>query len=133
MTKEGKCIVVSDVHLGTENSNREEFIEFIGNLEDDVECLVLLGDIFDFWRRDPVGVLLENVDIVHKLLSLEPRINVFFVVGNHDFHLIKLRESHFSLKFDLNYDLSLEYGKTKYRFIHGHQLENQTYPGEFLI
>ena len=29
MTKEGKCIVVSDVHLGTENSNRDKFIDFI--------------------------------------------------------------------------------------------------------
>ena len=127
MTKEGKCIVVSDVHLGTENSNREAFIDFIGNLEDDVERLVLLGDIFDFWRRDPVGVLLENVDIVHILLSLEPRINVFFVVGNHDFHLLKFPESYFGIKFDLNYDLSLEYGNTKYRFIHGHQLENKRF------
>lgn len=82
MSKDGKCIVVSDVHLGTEDSNRDKFIDFIADLEDDVECLVLLGDIFDFWRRDPVGVLLENVDIVHNLLSMEPRINVFFVVGN---------------------------------------------------
>ncbi|MCK4396316.1 UDP-2,3-diacylglucosamine diphosphatase [candidate division WOR-3 bacterium] len=127
MSEDGKCIVVSDVHLGTEYSSKDKFIDFIDDLEDDVERLVLLGDIFDFWRRDPVGVLLENIDIVHKLLSLEPRINVFFVVGNHDFHLIKFPESYFGLKFGLNYDLSLEYGKTKYHFIHGHQLENKRF------
>ena len=108
MTKSGKCIVVSDVHLGTEDSNRDKFTEFIENLGDDVERLVLLGDIFDFWRRDPVGVLLENIDMVQKLLSLEPEINVFFVVGNHDFHLIQFPESYFGVKFDLRYDLSLE-------------------------
>ena len=56
MTKNGKCVVVSDVHLGTKYSNRDKFTDFIETLGNDVEHLVLLGDIFDFWRRDPVGV-----------------------------------------------------------------------------
>lgn len=123
----GKCIVVSDIHLGAENSNKDKFIDFIGNLEGDVERIVLLGDIFDFWRRDPVGVLLENIDIVQKLMCLEPKTNVVFVVGNHDFHLIRFTQSYFGVTFDLNYDLSLEYGDTRYRFIHGHQLENKRF------
>jgi len=127
MPKTGKCVVVSDVHLGTEDSNKDKFADFIENQGDDVERLVLLGDIFDLWRRDPVGVLLENIDIVQKLLSLEPRINVFFVIGNHDFHLIKFPESYFGVKFDLKYDLTLEYGGITYRFIHGHQLENKRF------
>ena len=123
----GKCIVVSDIHLGAENSNKDKFIDFIGNLEGDVERIVLLGDIFDFWRRDPVGVLLENIDIVQKLMCLEPKTNVVFVVGNHDFHLIRFTQSYFGVTFDLNYDLSLEYGNTRYHFIHGHQLENKRF------
>jgi UDP-2,3-diacylglucosamine hydrolase len=127
MNKTGKCVAVSDVHLGIEDSNKGKFTDFIENLKDDVKDLVLLGDIFDFWRRDPIGVLLENIEIVQKLLSLEPRINVFFVVGNHDFHLIKFPKSYFGVTFDLNYDLSLEYGSTTYRFIHGHQLENKRF------
>ena len=127
MTETGKCVVVSDVHLGTDDSNRDKLADFIENLGTDIERLVLLGDIFDFWRRDSVGVLLENIDIVDKLLSLEPRINVFFVVGNHDFHLIQFPESHFGVTFDLKYDLSLGYGGTTYRFIHGHQLENKRF------
>ena len=120
---EKKCIVVSDVHLGTELSDRDRFIDFIDNLENDVDRLVLLGDILDFWRRDPVGVLLENIDVIQKLLSLEPAINVSYVLGNHDFHLIRFPRSYFGSIFDLNYDLSLIYGETTYRFIHGYQLE----------
>jgi len=120
---EKKCIVVSDVHLGTELSDRDRFIDFIDNLENDVDHLVLLGDIFDFWRRDPVGVLLENINVIQKLLSLEPTINVSYVLGNHDFHLIRFPKSYFGSIFDLNYDLSLVYGETPYRFIHGYQLE----------
>jgi UDP-2,3-diacylglucosamine pyrophosphatase LpxH len=127
MNKDGKCIVVSDVHLGIPDSNRDKFMDFIDNLGTDVERLVLLGDIFDFWRRDPVGVLLENIDIVQKLLSLEPRINVHFVIGNHDFHLIKFPRSYFGITFNLNYDLSLEYGGTTYHFLHGYQLEHKRF------
>ena len=124
---ENKCIVVSDVHLGTELSNRDRFINFIENLENDVDHFVLLGDILDFWRRDPVGVLLENADIIQKLMSIEPEINVSYIVGNHDFHLIRFPQSYFGAKFDLKRDLSLEYGETKYRFIHGHQIENKQF------
>nr|QNO49632.1 UDP-2,3-diacylglucosamine hydrolase [Methanosarcinales archaeon ANME-2c ERB4] len=118
-----KCIAVSDVHLGTEHSNRSKFIDFLDNLGDDVDHLVLLGDMLDFWRRDPVGVLLENIDVIRKLVSLEPEINVSYVLGNHDFHLIQFPKSYFNSVFDLNYDLSLRYGETTYRFIHGYQLE----------
>lgn len=123
----GKCIAVSDVHLGIEYSNRSKFIDFIADLGDDVDHLVLLGDILDFWRRDPVGVLLENTDIIQKLMSLEPEKNVSYVVGNHDFHLIQFPRSYFGARFDLKRDLSLEYGGTKYRFIHGHQIENKQF------
>ncbi|MHC1599439.1 MAG: metallophosphoesterase [Candidatus Methanospirareceae archaeon] len=120
---ENKCIVVSDVYLGTELSNRDRFINFIENLESDVDHFVLLGDILDFWRRDPIGVLLENIDVIHKLMSLEPEIDVSYVLGNHDYHLIRFPKSYFNTMFDLNYDLSLRYGETTYRFIHGYQLE----------
>ncbi|PXF61703.1 MAG: hypothetical protein C4B59_02270 [Candidatus Methanogaster sp.] len=122
-----KCIAVSDVHLGIECSNRSKFIDFIDNLGDDVDRLVLLGDIFEFWKRDPVGVLLENTDIIQKLMSMEPEINISYVVGNHDFHLIRFPQSYFGVKFDLKHDLGLEYGGTKYRFIHGYQLENMQF------
>lgn len=120
---EKKCIVISDVHLGTELNNRDRFINFIENLENDVDHFVLLGDILDFWRRDPVGVLLENINVIQKLMSLEPEINVSYVLGNHDFHLIRFPKFYFGSMFDLNYDLSLRYGETTYRFIHGYQLE----------
>ncbi|MEA1895911.1 MAG: hypothetical protein U9N36_12110 [Euryarchaeota archaeon] len=50
--------------------------DFIDNIKDDVDRLDLLGDILDFYRRDPVGVLLENTDIIQKLMSLKQEINV---------------------------------------------------------
>ncbi len=122
-----KCIAISDVHLGAEDSNRDSFIQFIDNIGDDVEHLVLLGDILEFWRKDPVRVLLENTDIIQKLMNLDPEINVSYIVGNHDFHLIRFPQSCVGTRFGLKRDLSLEYGGTRYRFIHGYQLENKKF------
>lgn len=120
-------VVLSDIHLGTPESNKERFVAFLDELGDDVERLILLGDIFDLWRRDPVGVLLENLDVLQKLLSLEPRVHVSFVVGNHDFHLFRFPQSHFGDRFGISYDLSFPYGETTYHFLHGYQLENKRF------
>ncbi|MGD1061518.1 MAG: hypothetical protein ABR879_08695, partial [Methanomassiliicoccales archaeon] len=59
-----KTIVVSDVHLGSEKSDKEAFNAFLISLHDDNEVtdLVLLGDLVDMWRRDASGVFLENMD-----------------------------------------------------------------------
>jgi metallophosphoesterase superfamily enzyme len=38
---ESKCVVVSDVHLGIEYSNREKFTDFIENLESDTIYSIL--------------------------------------------------------------------------------------------
>ena len=111
----------------------KEELELAGELDEleaefkELDAEFGLGDIFEFWKRDPVGVLLENVEIVQKLMSLEPDINVSFVVGNHDYHLIQFPKSYFGVRFEIGRDLCLEYGDTKYRFIHGHQLENKPF------
>jgi len=127
MNKDDKCLVVSDVHLGTSDSNKDKFLDFLEHLGENAKDLVLLGDIFDFWRRDPVGVLLDNFDVLQKLVNLEPRINVHFVIGNHDFHLKHFGESQIGYIFVFRYSLRLEYGGTTYHFIHGYQLEHKRF------
>lgn len=120
-------VVLSDLHLGTVESNKEHFRAFLAELGDEVQRLILLGDIFDLWRRDPLGVLLENVDVLQQLLNLQPRVRVSFVVGNHDYHLFTFIASYFGTTFELTRDLRLEHGATTYRFIHGYQLENKRF------
>ena len=44
-------LVISDVHLGYGLCNREAFSEFLdGYLSVDLDHMVILGDLFDFWR-----------------------------------------------------------------------------------
>ncbi|MEM3430712.1 MAG: metallophosphoesterase, partial [Candidatus Bathyarchaeia archaeon] len=116
-------VVVSDVHLGYRNSNRQLFLKFLEDIckplgSDD--HLILLGDILDFWRRNNVLVAVENEIIFKTLESLNSKIH--YIVGNHDYTLItlKLPENQY---FNVSKTLRLKDGGTIYNFIHGYQLE----------
>ena len=120
-------IAVSDVHLGHYKSDVSAFRDFINNRvskltpEDD---FVLLGDIFDFWRRKNVDVLLENEEVLTKILNLDAKVH--YVVGNHDYHMLKIRErfpdKYCSFKGSGKY-LRLENDKSKFFFTHGYELD----------
>lgn len=117
-------LVVSDVHLGCDKCNRDEFLNFLdyhGSTK--IDHLVLLGDIFDFWRRNNAEVIEENDDLLVKLNNLNAK-NVHYVAGNHDYYLLDLNK-----RYDANYQgavskyLRLEDGGESFFFIHGYELE----------
>lgn len=122
-----KIVVVSDVHLGSENSEKEAFLEFLGSLRDDgdITDLVLLGDIVEMWHRDASGIFLENMDLVVLLKELQKKLTLHWVVGNHDYHLLKLknRAPHYNYPFEFKENLELKDGHHTYRFIHGYEFE----------
>jgi UDP-2,3-diacylglucosamine pyrophosphatase LpxH len=52
----------SDVHLGYERSDAVAFERFLGTpLAQRADKLVLLDDIFDFWRRSDVDLLIPDL------------------------------------------------------------------------
>jgi UDP-2,3-diacylglucosamine pyrophosphatase LpxH len=122
-----KIIVVSDVHLGTEDSDENAFNEFLSSLhdDDDVTDLVLLGDIVDMWRRDASGVFLENMSTMKVIKDLQSKITVHWVAGNHDYHLLKLknRAPFYHYPFEFKETLELVDRDHTYRFMHGYEFE----------
>ncbi len=122
-----KTIVVSDVHLGTEKSEEAAFNEFLGSLHDDnkVTDLVLLGDILDMWHRDSSGIFLENMDTIKIIRDLQSKLRVHWVAGNHDYHLLRLknRAPHYHYPFEFKETLELKDGDHTYRFMHGYEFE----------
>ena len=66
-------IAVSDVHLGETGFQEQDrqfsnFLDYVQNtLLKEGGDLVLLGDIFDFWRGDSVDVLEKYGGIIEKL------------------------------------------------------------------
>lgn len=114
---------MSDVHLGYEQSDKKSFNSFLDGLQhdDEVTDLVLLGDIVDMWRRDSSGVFLENHDTFEKVLGLGTKMCVHYIVGNHDFHLLKIKGHSYPLDFIRGLDLTD--GDFNYRFLHGYEFD----------
>jgi UDP-2,3-diacylglucosamine pyrophosphatase LpxH len=118
-----KIMVISDQHLGYENSNVDDFrrfLEYIIFIKSDVESIVILGDFVDMWRRDASGVFLEYSDIVYTLLALRSAgIKIYIIAGNHDYHLLRLLHHSYPFEFRSELVLPAASGNFKYKFKHG--------------
>ena len=130
--REPNIIAVSDVHLGyrkrvrinkwDDNSESKKFGTFLQWILDeaDITDFVLLGDIMDFWRRKDRDIILENKDILSKINSIAQKANVHYVVGNHDYYVLKLKDIYPKYyPFDVEKNIALD----GFYFIHGYQLE----------
>lgn len=77
-------IFISDIHLGTRNSQVEPLLEFLRLVE--AETIYLVGDIIDFWKikRKVIWPQTHN-DVVQKLLrKVRKGTRIVFIPGNHD-------------------------------------------------
>ncbi|HMK47723.1 MAG TPA: metallophosphoesterase [Methanocella sp.] len=118
-------IVASDVHLGSQNSNKQEFMHFLDLCDSPaVDRLVLLGDILDFWRRNNASVIVENSDVLEKIGRMKPG-KVHYIVGNHDYYILRLSKRYASdyFHFPVSKSLRLTDGDSRFYFIHGYELE----------
>ena len=119
-----KVIVTSDHHLGYANCDKAAFNAFLDELaqENDLTHFVLLGDVVDMWRRDASGVFLEAQDTVRKILALKSKgVQVFYVAGNHDYHVLDLSNPNYPITFSK--ELTLNDGPVTYRFVHGYEFD----------
>ena len=119
-----RVIVTSDHHLGYANSDKAAFNAFLDELaqEDDLTHFVLLGDVVDMWRRDASGVFLEGHDTVGKVLALKSKgVQVFYVAGNHDYHVLDLSNPNYPIQFSK--ELTLNDGPVTYRMVHGYEFD----------
>jgi len=119
-----RVIVTSDHHLGYANSDKTGFNAFLDELaqEDDLTHFVLLGDVVDMWRRDASGVFLEAHDTVGKILRLKAKgVQVYYVAGNHDYHVLDLNNPNYPIQFSK--ELTLNDGPVTYRFVHGYEFD----------
>lgn len=115
-----RTVIVSDVHLGYERSDATAFEKFLDSLlTQRPDKLVLLGDIFDFWRRSDADILIENERIIEKLLQLP----IVYVHGNHDYSMLKL-SSRFPNQpgFEVLTSLTLQ-DQPRFVLRHGYDLE----------
>lgn len=99
------------------------FNRFLDQLQSDasVTDLILLGDIVDMWRRDASGVFLENKDTMDKVIALQKKMRVYYIAGNHDYHVLKLQGHGYPVTFLKN--LSLQQDNVTIKFFHGYEFD----------
>lgn len=116
------AIIASDVHAGYHGSNLPAFLGFLDHLPPSLDHLILLGDIWEMWRRDIVGVLASNMPLVDRLRNLNATITL--VAGNHDWHLVNIGDPR-SLPpwFRAVEEVTLDLGNRQARLLHGHQFD----------
>ncbi len=82
-----KAVFISDLHLSpkTEAENNL-FCELLVKWVDEIDCLYILGDFFDYWLGDD-----DSNDFIIKMKTALKKFTlkkpIYFIVGNHDFML----------------------------------------------
>ena len=117
-------LVVSDVHAGHPAADVSAFLEFLEACESiDGGTLVLLGDIFDLWRRRNGPLLVEHGELLDRLMHL-PGLDIRYLVGNHDYALLAIAaRSAGRGPFPIAQRLLLEEDGRTTLFLHGYELE----------
>lgn len=128
-----KIVAISDVHIKEAGDQAEKLIlEFFHHpVVQNADHIFLLGDIFDlvigphsqYFRRFPV-FFHAVADLLKKDKS------VYYVEGNHDFHLRRLFESFFKVypevprnKFNLSPEFVIQNGGKTVHLAHGDDME----------
>lgn len=118
-------VAVSDVHAGTSSKSETLFRTFLDTIatQKEVEHLVLIGDILDMWRGDPDTIFEKYADILERLKELQQKKKVYYILGNHDYHITKREDIKKHYNLDVRSTLVLPCGTHEYYFIHGYQFE----------
>lgn len=123
MQKTYKIIIMSDLHLGMNDSKPKEILNFLSRIQTDT--LILNGDIIDIdalnrgakWKNKHTKVLL-------KILEMSKKTKVVYVRGNHDDVIKNFFHARIAgVEFTDEYEIQLEDDK-RYLALHGDQLEN---------
>ena len=83
-------LLIADLHLAPgETGKTNLFIKFCQEQASKVDQLFILGDLFNAWLGDDLS---NNTyqDVIQTLKQLSSTTEVFVMVGNRDFFLVKI-------------------------------------------
>lgn len=112
-------VVVSDAHLGVQPPEVEEallaFLEAVPGLGD---CLLVNGDLFDFWFSYSRVIPRRGFHVAAALARLRRRVPIVMVGGNHDRWGGDFWERDVGVRFD-PHRLSFDVGRRHVAALHG--------------
>ena len=126
MSKKNKITIISDLHLGLNNSKPKNILNFLNNIE--TEVLILNGDIIDIdainrghkWKN-------KHNKVIIKLLDMSKKTKIIYIRGNHDDDIKKLFNIKIgNIEFVDEFYIYVEDGESEKKYIvtHGDKLEN---------
>ena len=82
--KKWKTVIMSDLHLGSRQSQTDKILKFLE--ENEMETLILNGDIIDGWAIRSNGKWTNDCTrIIRNIIKLsEGKTKVIYIRGNHD-------------------------------------------------
>ena len=90
-----RSIFISDIHLGSRNSNIEKLLNFLKNNECD--NLFIVGDFIDGWELKYKWKWDDNYNVLIQKLLRKSRKNtkIYIIIGNHDDFLFEFENMEF--------------------------------------
>jgi UDP-2,3-diacylglucosamine hydrolase len=119
-----KIIFFSDAHLdkGHDHKNRL-VIDFLKDVCSDADVVSILGDLFEFYHGYDGYIFPWYKDVADAIKNLTSKgKTVYYVEGNHEFHVGKYFETHTGAACADSLTMSID-GK-KMLFAHGHEIRN---------
>ncbi len=118
-----KTLVVSDAHLNVAADGREcmtDFVRFLRGIDPaDVDRVIVLGDLFDFWFEYEHVIFSGYFDVLRSFADLaDAGVRLFFVCGNHDFWAGRFLRNHIGFVIERNV-LALPFGTRRALLVHG--------------
>ena len=87
-----KSLFISDLHLGNPNSQCHKVLDLFKQYEFD--NLFIVGDFIDmtYMKRKKFHWTKKHLEVIQKVLKLSKKINVVYLIGNHDNYIRHLIE-----------------------------------------
>ena len=86
-----KIITASDIHLGSLDSERDLFIQFLkdiinGEFGNELQAFILLGDFIDLCTDIPETLLkrAKVQEIFNLLIEIKKKMSLIYMLGNHE-------------------------------------------------
>ena len=119
-----RTLLISDLHIGFKYSRAEDILTILES--EKYDRLILVGDIFDisnlmrrpYWDE-------HHTAVTKKILKLAKKLEVIYVIGNHDYPLMELVEHTNKLAgISISREYTYESGGKTIRCIHGDQFDS---------
>ncbi|MDF1695671.1 MAG: UDP-2,3-diacylglucosamine diphosphatase [Saprospiraceae bacterium] len=98
-----KIFFASDFHLGADGActsieREKKIVKWLSEVQDEMEALYLVGDIFDYWFEYSSTIPKGFSRFFGKLAELRDKdIPIYFFTGNHDMWMFDYFESEFGI------------------------------------